>query len=93
MDCLPYGKRAAVLRSPYPLTCGSYKTTIYTMRTKLKEWREKRGLSLRELGERSGVHYVSIVKMEAGKLDPQLSTLLKLCRALEINLHQLVGKP
>jgi DNA-binding XRE family transcriptional regulator len=64
-----------------------------TMRTKLKQWREKRGLSLRELGERSGVHYVSIVKMEAGKLDPQLSTLLKLCRALKINLHQLVGKP
>jgi transcriptional regulator with XRE-family HTH domain len=58
----------------------------------LKQWREKRALSLRELGKRSGVHYVSIVKMEAGKLDPQLSTLLKLCEALNITLNQLVGK-
>jgi transcriptional regulator with XRE-family HTH domain len=62
------------------------------MQTRLKHWRERRGLSLRELGERSGVHYVSIVKMEAGKLDPQLSTLLKLCKALNTTLNQLVGK-
>lgn len=61
------------------------------MHTKLKEWREKRGLSVRKLGELSGVHYVSIVRMEAGKLDPQLSTLLKLCGALGISLNQLVG--
>ena len=63
------------------------------MQIRLKQWREKRELSLRELGERSGVHYVSIVKMEAGKLDPQLSTLLKLCKALHVTLNQLVGKP
>ena len=63
------------------------------MQTRLREWREKRGLSLRKLGDLSGVHYVSLVKMEAGRLDPQLSTLLKLCRALGITLNQLVGEP
>jgi transcriptional regulator with XRE-family HTH domain len=51
----------------------------------------KRGLSLRKLGDLSGVHYVSLVKLEAGRLDPQLSTLLKLCKALQITLNQLVG--
>jgi transcriptional regulator with XRE-family HTH domain len=61
------------------------------MHTQLKEWREKRGLTVRKLGELSGVHYVSIVRMESGKLDPQLSTLLKLCEALGITLNQLVG--
>ncbi len=61
------------------------------MQTQLKEWREKQGLSVRGLGERSGVHYVTIVRMESGKLDPQLSTLLKLCDALGITLTQLVG--
>jgi transcriptional regulator with XRE-family HTH domain len=48
-------------------------------------------LSLRKLGELSGVHYVSLFKLEAGQLDPQLSTLLKLCKALNITLNQLVG--
>jgi transcriptional regulator with XRE-family HTH domain len=61
------------------------------MHTRLKEWREKRGLTVRKLGELAGVHYVSIVRMESGKLDPQLSTLLKLCEALNISLTQLVG--
>lgn len=63
------------------------------MQTQLKIWREKRGLTVRKLGELSGVHYVSIVKMETGRLDPQLSTLLKLCRALGVTLNQLVGQP
>jgi transcriptional regulator with XRE-family HTH domain len=61
------------------------------VQTRLKEWREKRGLSLRKLGALSGVHYISLIKLEAGRLDPQLSTLLKLCRSLSITLNQLVG--
>ncbi len=61
------------------------------MQTQLKEWREKRGFSVRRLGERSGVHYVTMVRMESGKLDPQLSTVLKLCEALGVTLNQLVG--
>lgn len=61
------------------------------MKTRLKEWRERRGLSLRKLGELSGVHFVSLARYEAGQGDPQLSTLLKLCKALHITLNQLVG--
>ena len=51
----------------------------------------RRKLSLRQLGELSGVHFVSLAKLEAGKLDPQLSTLLKLCHALRITPNQLIG--
>ena len=61
------------------------------MQTQLRHWREKRRLSVRKLGELSGVHYVSIVKMEAGRLDPQVSTMLKLCQALDITPNQLLG--
>ena len=61
------------------------------MHTRLGEWRAKRGLSFRKLADLSGVHYVSLIKLEAGRLDPQLSTLLKLCDALGITLNQLVG--
>ena len=75
-----------------PLTSDSLKTTMLLMQTRLREWREKRGLSLRKLGHLSGVHYISLVKLEAGRLDPRLSTLLKLCQALRISLSQLVGE-
>lgn len=63
----------------------------YAMHTQLKEWREKRGLSLRQLAAKSGVHHMSLFRLESGRLDPQLSTLLKLCDALGITLNQLVG--
>ena len=92
MDCLKSRQSSTVLLPANPLTNGCVKATIADMLVRLKQWREKRGLSLRELGERSGVHYVTIVKMEAGRLDPQLSTLLKLCKALNITLNQLVKK-
>ena len=59
--------------------------------THLKEWRERRGLSQRQLSELSGVHHISIHRLEAGQLDPQLSTLRKLCVALHITPNQLLG--
>jgi DNA-binding Xre family transcriptional regulator len=37
------------------------------------------------------VHHVSIARLEAEQLDPQLSTLLKLCEALDITPNQLIG--
>ncbi|WP_447603825.1 helix-turn-helix domain-containing protein [Nitrospira sp. Nam80] len=61
------------------------------MQTRLKEWRERRGISLRQLAAKSGIHHMSLYKLEAGKLDPQLSTLIKVCGALGITLNQLVG--
>jgi transcriptional regulator with XRE-family HTH domain len=54
--------------------------------------RKRRGLSLRKLAERSGVHYVSLAKIEAGKLDPRLSTLRKLAQALGVTLSELAGE-
>lgn len=58
----------------------------------LKQWRERRGLSLRRLGERAGVSYVSVFKIEAGTLDPRLSTLERLARALDISVRDLFPK-
>jgi transcriptional regulator with XRE-family HTH domain len=61
------------------------------VRIQLKAWREKRGLSLRKLAAKTGIHHMNLFRLESGKIDPQLSTLLKLCGALHITLHQLVG--
>ena len=73
------------------LTCVCYNAYRLAMQTRLKEWRERRGFRLRGLAEESGVHHMTLFKLESGKLDPQLSTLLKLCCALDISLTQLVG--
>jgi transcriptional regulator with XRE-family HTH domain len=56
----------------------------------LRAAREKLRLTQEELGARSGVHPTEISRMEAGKRDPQVSTLLKLAEALEIPPGQLL---
>lgn len=54
------------------------------MSLRLRAWRERRGWSLRELGERSGVSYVTIQRIEAGTMSPTVATLEKLARALGV---------
>jgi transcriptional regulator with XRE-family HTH domain len=57
------------------------------MIVRLREWRERRKLSLRQLAERAGVHYVTIVSIEAGRMSPTVETLEKLANALDIQLR------
>ena len=59
----------------------------------LRKVRLKRGLSLRTLGVMAGVHAVSLVRLEAGKFDPRLSTLRKLAQALEVSVCDLIDQP
>ena len=58
----------------------------------LRRIRQERGLSLRELGVRAGVHAVSLVRLEAGKFDPRLSTIRKLAEALEVRVCELIDR-
>lgn len=50
----------------------------------LRYWRERRGLSLHGLAERAGVSYVTIARIEGGRMSPTVATLEKLAKALGI---------
>jgi transcriptional regulator with XRE-family HTH domain len=56
---------------------------------RLREWRERRGWSLRELGQRSGVSYPNIRKIEVGIISPTVATLQSLADALGITVRDL----
>jgi transcriptional regulator with XRE-family HTH domain len=58
--------------------------------TTLKFLREQQGLSLRTLAVMAGVHYTSLVRLEAGRYDPRLSTLRKIAEALGVGLQDLL---
>jgi transcriptional regulator with XRE-family HTH domain len=59
---------------------------------KLRELRELRGHSLRKLAKLADIHYVSLIRLEAGQFDPHLSTLKKLAKALEVSVAELIGE-
>jgi transcriptional regulator with XRE-family HTH domain len=56
----------------------------------LRAARKKLGLTQEQVGERSGVHPTEVSRIEAGKRDPQVSTVEKLAAAVEIPPGQLL---
>ncbi len=57
---------------------------------KLRELRHRRVLTLHELGERSGVAYNTIWRLENGKSGAQPRTIRKLAAALGVEPEELV---
>jgi transcriptional regulator with XRE-family HTH domain len=58
----------------------------------LRKIREGKGVTLRALKKTSGVAVSSLANFELGKGDPQLSTLRKLAKALNVTVAQLIGE-
>ena len=56
----------------------------------LRAARKRLGLTQEEVAERSGVQAGEVSRIERGKRDPQVSTLEKLAKALEVPPGQLL---
>ncbi len=56
----------------------------------LRTFREKKGISQEKLAEYSELHPTFISMLETGKKQPTITTLFKLSKALEINVHDLI---
>jgi transcriptional regulator with XRE-family HTH domain len=59
---------------------------------RLKEVREKRGLTQVELGTKAGIPGTSIAHMEAGSRKPSFDSLRRLATALEVTTDYLLGR-
>lgn len=53
----------------------------------LRQWRQRRGLTVRELGRRAGVSFVTIVRVETERVSPTVRLLEKLAAALDITVR------
>lgn len=58
--------------------------------TNLRQARERLGLTQEQVAQRSGVHATEVSRIEGGKRDPQVSTVLRLAKALEIEPGRLL---
>ena len=63
------------------------------LKTRIKEIRQSRGMSLRMLADLSNLTKESIINVEAGRTDPKLSTLLAVADALHVPLAELFDAP
>jgi transcriptional regulator with XRE-family HTH domain len=60
------------------------------MGLRLRQLREKKGLSVRALAEKAGVDWSAINRIELGKAKPRLDTLERLAKALGVGLRDLM---
>jgi len=56
----------------------------------IRQTREARGLTLRQLAGVAGIKGTHIARIERGELDPRASTLRKLAAALSVDLARLL---
>lgn len=58
----------------------------------VKRLRKERGFTLRELAAKSGLTFGAIGNIERGVIDdPMISTVIRLAKAFEISIDEIVG--
>lgn len=73
-----------------PLDSEAYKPTLAFMVIRLREWRERRGYSVRQLADRAAVTFSTIHRIEAGRISPTITMLSKLAAALDVRMRDLL---
>lgn len=56
------------------------------MKLRVREWREQRGITYRELAERAGIALSTLYRIESGAASPTVVMLEKLGRALGVDV-------
>lgn len=57
---------------------------------RLKQFRVNRGMTQEALAEKAGISRVYVARLETGKQDPTLTTLMKLANALKVKVAELL---
>ena len=57
---------------------------------RVKEWRERRGLTQEQLAEKAKISRGYLARLETARQDPKLSTLEKIARALKVDVTKLL---
>ena len=57
---------------------------------RLKEWRERRGMTEKQLATKAGISRGYLARLETARQDPKLSTLEKLAKALKVDSAKLL---
>jgi transcriptional regulator with XRE-family HTH domain len=65
--------------------------TVVFIGERLKRQRTRRALTQAQLAERAGVAVATVARIERNEIEPRMTTLGKLAKALEVDPAELVG--
>ena len=74
--------------SPSECSCLAYpyRDTLKGVELRVREWRQQRRLSYRELATRAGIALSTLYRIESGAASPTVAMLERLADALEIRM-------
>jgi repressor LexA len=61
------------------------------MPNNIRELRNKKGLTMRELADRMGIHHTTIAKLERSERRLSMDWVEKIAKALEVSINELIG--
>jgi len=65
---------------------------IEDLTKRLKQHREDRGITQKELSKMSGVSYSTLTKLESGVIkNPSVEAIIKITKALDLNVDDLIN--
>jgi transcriptional regulator with XRE-family HTH domain len=56
---------------------------------RIRQLRERKGMSLRELARLSKLGVATLSRIESGQANPRLNTLIQIAEVLEVSMHNL----
>jgi transcriptional regulator with XRE-family HTH domain len=68
-------------------------TAIPTITLRIKYWRKRRNLTLKQLEARTGIPFQQLGLYEQGKVSPPAARIQRIAAGLEISVSQLFPKP
>ncbi|MBI2218948.1 MAG: helix-turn-helix transcriptional regulator [Candidatus Rokubacteria bacterium] len=60
------------------------------MMVKVREWRERRGMTYRALADQAGIALSTLYRIESGAASPTVAMLEKIARALDVRVIDLI---
>lgn len=76
-----------------PKEISTMNSHVEALAANVKRLRETHGLSLSELGERSGVAKATLFKVERGQTNPTLDTMLSIASTFDVTVADLIALP
>ncbi|MDR2065174.1 MAG: helix-turn-helix domain-containing protein [Prevotellaceae bacterium] len=66
-------------------------TTLIKIGLKIRKLRQERNLSITELSDKIEIEYNNLIRIEKGRTNFTVGTLLKVCKALNVRLIDIVN--
>ncbi len=63
---------------------------IINIGLKIRKIREEKNLSIMDMADKLDMEYNNVIRIEKGRTNPTISTLFKICQALNVKLVDIV---